>query len=259
MSANLAAVLGSAAARMPGPGMLARQASTRLSGDPPNAADAAKAMGKTSLLGASAGKALSGLAASGGGPGGKAVGSAMNKWAFKGKKAATGAEAAAEFAQFDARGAQAKGQSAARARHLALVAKANAEGALHLVLQRISARHERAKSLQMLEQHAAAVADFSDVVESCPACANALFRRGVSQRALGEFDKAATDIELAKVLTPSYEARAVLNLNYNGIADVGAVVLVAAGEEPEPLVRGRDDIAATLDGLSAALVDLVMT
>ena len=259
MSVNLAAALGSAAARMPVPGMLVRQPS-RLGGEAPSAADAAKTLGKATILGATAGKALSNLAASGSGPGGKAVGSAMGKWAFKGKKAATGAELAAEFAQFDPRGAAAKGQSAARSRHLAQVAKANAEGALHLVLLRISARHERAKSLQMLEQHAAAVADFSDVIESCPAGANARFRRGVSQRALGDFDRAAADIELAKMLTPSYEQRALLNLNYNGLADVGAVVLVAAGEEPEPLVRGCDDeaIADAIAGLPTALAEIVL-
>ena len=59
--------------------------------------------------------ALSNLAQSGGGPGGKAVGSAMGKWAFKGKKAAAGADIAAEFAQFDSKGAQGKGLGAARA------------------------------------------------------------------------------------------------------------------------------------------------
>ena len=145
-------------------------------------------------------------------------------------------------------------------RHLAAVARANADGPLHLVQLRISARHERAKSLQMLEQHAEAVADFSVVIESCPVCANARFRRGVSRRALGDFDGAAADIEMAKMLTPSYEARAALNLNYNGIADVGAVVLVAAGEEPEPLIRGRDDeaIAGALADMPTALAEVVL-
>ena len=262
MSANLAAVLGSTAARMGGPNSLSRTASSRNlgggGGGGGDAADTARAMGKATLLGATAGKALSNLAASGGGPGGRAVGSAMGKWAFKGKKAATGLEASAEFAQFGAN--TAKGLGAARVRHLANVARANGEGARELVLMRISARHERAKALQMLEQHAAAVADFSDVIESCPACANALFRRGVSLRALGDFDRAAADIELAKALTPVFEARAQLNLNYLGIADVGAVVLVAAGEEPETPVRGIDDLAAALpDGLLESLRAVVLS
>jgi hypothetical protein len=76
---------------------------------------------------------------------------------------------------------------------------------------RLSAAHERAKALQVLGRHDEAVLDFNDVLDSQPAAPNALFRRGISHKALRDFAKAADDIETAKQLTTRAEDRAILH------------------------------------------------
>jgi tetratricopeptide (TPR) repeat protein len=219
---------------MPPPG-LARQPSRREMSDadaPPAAPGAPIAQAKGVLLGAAAGKAMAGM----GQPSAAKLG--MGKWAFKSKLANAGAAQVKEFAEFG--GGAAKGVGGARARFLANLARANGGSPLELVTMRLSAAHERAKALQVLGRHDEAVLDFNDVLDSQPAAPNALFRRGISHKALRDFAKAADDIETAKQLTARAEDRAILNLNYVGISDVEAVVLVAAGEEPYNLIRGID-------------------
>lgn len=215
------------------------------------------------------GAALRGLAASK--PAGKGADSGnvkgmMGKWAQKGKAATTHGVTAAELAaatraaadagSFGAGGASSSIDGAqltlhpvsrARERYLARLSHANAHAPPDLVRLRVSSIHERAKARQMLGLHRDAAADFTETLASCPTHAHAIFRRAISYKCLGEFTAAADDFENSKLLARP-DLRPSISLNYNSIADVSAVVLCGAGEEPEYPVLGLDD-----GGIAAAL------
>jgi len=139
-------------------------------------------------------------------------------------------------------GAGGEAAAALRAAQAAAAAAVNRRSPRELVLLRISAAHELAKSLQVLGLHSAAEQHFSAVLASAPRCATALLRRGLSRRALGTWKAAAADMELARALSPGDDR---FCLNYVGLAEVHAVVLCAAGEEELGPVAGLDASALT--------------
>lgn len=104
-----------------------------------------------------------------------------------------------------------------------------------LPLLRAALHHERAKALQMLGRHGDALTDFTLVLAHCPTSAHATFRRAFSARALKHYVAAGDDFETAAALCPADDRFAV---NYNGLGDVAAIVLCAAGEEPHSDVAG---------------------
>lgn len=72
----------------------------------------------------------------------------------------------------------------ARQKYLLRLADANRGAPLDMVRLRIATTHERAKALQMVGRHQEAIADFSEVLSSCPTLASALFRRAFSYKHL---------------------------------------------------------------------------
>ena len=97
------------------------------------------------------------------------------------------------------------GKSAGGAKQLprlAAVAALNAACPRDLVALRIAAAQERAKALQVLGRHRAAVEGFSAVLDSCPNTPTALMGRGLSFQALGLFDSASADCEAARRMAP---------------------------------------------------------
>ncbi|KAL3671699.1 hypothetical protein V7S43_003609 [Phytophthora oleae] len=88
--------------------------------------------------------------------------------------------------------------------------------------------HERAKALQLEQYHAEALADFSFVIAQQPTNAHAYFRRGFSQKALGDFKAAAHDLQTARLLDPN---NLQLVVNYKELRDVECIVLCAPGKE----------------------------
>lgn len=99
----------------------------------------------------------------------------------------------------------------------------------HSRRERLCCYHERAKCRQVLGRHRAATADFTRVLRMEPRNAHALFRRGLSWRALREFERAACDFEDAKVAAPRDPN---VTVSYSAARSVEAVLLCAAGEEP---------------------------
>jgi tetratricopeptide (TPR) repeat protein len=59
--------------------------------------------------------------------------------------------------------------------------------------------HERAKAHQMVRQYEDAINDFTTVIKHNPRNAHAQFRRGFAWKSMGQFEKAADDMETAKV------------------------------------------------------------
>lgn len=108
-----------------------------------------------------------------------------------------------------------------------------------IVRLRIAATHERAKALQALGLHEAAVSDFTDVLGNSPSAVAAFFRRGLSLRAIRCYSAAADDLETARSVVPRDER---FNVNYYALrdSDVAAVAESAAGEEPPGAVIGLD-------------------
>jgi tetratricopeptide (TPR) repeat protein len=179
------------------------------------------------------------------------VSGGLGKWSRSGKLGAVVSSQATEFEKFGASGLT-RTMGAARQRFLDRLRDANRSYPLDLVSLRISSVHERAKALQMLSRHEEAIEDFNDVLDSTPSNSNAYFRRACSYKFVRDFDKAALDFELAKQLTPKYEERALLNLNYVGIADIETVILVAAGEEPNFPIFGVDTGSTLEEALALA-------
>ena len=184
------------------------------------------------------------------------VSGGLGKWSRSGKLEAAVKTQSSEFEKFGASGLT-KTIGAARQRFLDRLKDANQSCPLELISLRILSVHERAKALQMLSRHEEAIEDFNDVLDSTPTNSNAYFRRGCSYKFVRDFDRAALDFELAKQLTPKYDERAVLNLNYIGISDIETVVLVASGEEPTFPIYGVDAAASLEEALALAKEETV--
>jgi tetratricopeptide (TPR) repeat protein len=88
--------------------------------------------------------------------------------------------------------------------------------------------HERAKAHQMERMFTEAIDDFTAVIKYNPRNAHAHFRRGFAWKSMGQFEKAADDLETAKILDPSNPH---LVVNYSQIHDTECVILCSAGEE----------------------------
>lgn len=90
--------------------------------------------------------------------------------------------------------------------------------------------HERAKAYQIIEEHGAAVEDFSAVIKKNPKNAHAYFRRAFSHKALKAYPEAADDFEKAKLLDPLNPK---LVVNYKKLKGITCIVLCKPGEEKE--------------------------
>lgn len=99
--------------------------------------------------------------------------------------------------------------------------------------------HERAKAYQIIEEHQAAVEDFSLVIKKNPKNAHAYFRRAFSLKALKvsslpntlqKYPEAADDFEKAKELDPLNPK---LVVNYKKLKGISCIVLCKPGEEPD--------------------------
>lgn len=88
--------------------------------------------------------------------------------------------------------------------------------------------HERAKALQMIEEHEKAVEDFSSVIKKNPKNAHAHFRRAFSYKSLKMYSQAADDFEKAKELDPLNPKMVV---NYKKLKGITCIVLCKPGEE----------------------------
>ena len=100
--------------------------------------------------------------------------------------------------------------------------------AISLIPNDIRYIHERAKALQMIDQHQMAIDNFSDVIKKNPKNAHAYFRRAFSLKALGKYEPAALDFEKAKALDPLNPK---LVVNYKQLKGVSCIVLCRPGEE----------------------------
>jgi tetratricopeptide (TPR) repeat protein len=241
MSAKLAASLATAGASV-GSGktpVLQRNSSTHSLTSPP-----------TKMMSETVGKSAANLAKNRGLVADSVTGG-LGKWSRSGKLGAAVSTQSSEFEKFGASG-MTRSIGAARQRFLDRLKDANRSCPLALISLRISSVHERAKALQMLSRHEEAIEDFNDVLDSTPTNSNAYFRRGCSYKFVRDFDRAAMDFELAKQLTPKYDERAILNLNYIGISDVETVVLVASGEEPTFPIYGVDSGSTLEEALAVA-------
>lgn len=82
--------------------------------------------------------------------------------------------------------------------------------------------HERAKAYQMIEEHAAAIDDFTTVIKKNPNNAHAYFRRAFSLKALKQYKEAADDFETAKEKDPLNQK---LVVNYKKLHGITCIVL----------------------------------
>mmetsp|Transcript_42841 Transcript_42841/g.126936 ORF Transcript_42841/g.126936 Transcript_42841/m.126936 type:complete len:698 (-) Transcript_42841:3-2096(-) len=98
--------------------------------------------------------------------------------------------------------------------------------------------HERAKSLQVVEEHEKALRDFTQVIDMQPTNARALFRRAFSFKAQGLYEEAAEDFEAAKEFAPD-DPRLVIN--YRKVYDVSSISLGPCGHE-DPEISGVTSI-----------------
>lgn len=96
--------------------------------------------------------------------------------------------------------------------------------------------HERAKSLQMINEHKKALDDFSRVIDMQPTNARAMFRRAFSFKAEGMYDEAAEDFEAAKEFAPD-DPRLVIN--YRKVYSVACISLGPCGHE-DPDIHEAD-------------------
>jgi tetratricopeptide (TPR) repeat protein len=106
-----------------------------------------------------------------------------------------------------------------------------------IIRLRVAAMHERAKALQTLGRHEAAVEDFTDVLGHSPGAVSAYFRRGLSLRTLRCYSAAADDLETARSVIPRNER---FSVNYFALRDVDAAAASFAGEEAPSAVMGLD-------------------
>lgn len=80
----------------------------------------------------------------------------------------------------------------------------------------------------MIDEHEAAIDDFSLVIKKNPKNAHAYFRRAFSQKALKRYSEAADDFEMAKALDPLNQK---LVINYKKLSGITCIVLCKPGEE----------------------------
>jgi tetratricopeptide (TPR) repeat protein len=74
----------------------------------------------------------------------------------------------------------------------------------------------------MIDEHEAAIDDFSLVIKKNPKNAHAYFRRAFSLKALKRYNEAADDFEMAKALDPLNQK---LVINYKKLSGINCIVL----------------------------------
>ena len=106
-----------------------------------------------------------------------------------------------------------------------------------VVRLRLAAVHERGKVFQELNQHIAAIADFTDVLCSSPGTTAAFFRRGLSLRSLRCFMFAADDLETARTSTPRDDR---FNVNYHDLTSGASTPRGCFEDEHDGSIVGLD-------------------